>query len=164
MTGMAGKVCLGVSLFFSASSLICPYKVQQVARVVTKLAFDGDGTAPSYSLRLEKQAMGRSHRISRFYGSRRVIQVTIPKTIFNSFNNGLYGYFINNAFVIFGRVFRAVFAKDRHVYLVETNEDYKRKALDNPIDQDRLSLHEFINWHNDICHNLHQVLTKNSCL
>jgi RNA-dependent RNA polymerase len=128
--------------------------VQQNATLTLK-----DGTL---ALRLEKQEIGRSHRFSRFYGSRRILKISIPQSILTDRNHRLIDYFADNAFVIFGRVFRAFFAKEGRVYLIETNENHNRIPSADPVDSTRLSLLDFINWHNSVDANGHQVITNAS--
>ncbi|KAF8522755.1 RNA dependent RNA polymerase-domain-containing protein [Hysterangium stoloniferum] len=78
------------------------------------------GSPPAYHIALQRAELASSQRFARRFGSRRFIRVCLPKKILNAENNGLVEYF-KKPFLLCGRIFRAFEAKDRHVFLIETN-------------------------------------------
>ena len=86
--------------------------------------------------------MTRSHRFGRFVGSRRLLQLKLPK------NAGpKYQEVLQSRFVLCGRVFVALPDKDGKSYLLEINEDYERSTRVAG-DEHRMSLEDFVKWHN----------------
>lgn len=104
-----------------------------------------------YSFRLQKLHKGPSCRITRFYGSKRVIRVSVPDSIAKNDGEQLVGFFTQR-FLLNGRIFQALHSKDSTVYLVETS---RLPCLEPDL---RLkSLWQLINWHNPIETNATQV-------
>lgn len=126
-------------------------RIQQIARLV-----DNDG---GYQLQLGgMQMVGRSHRLARFLGSRRVLQVKLPeKATFDGKMMAAIKDFLCKKFVLCGRVFVPFAVKDKKVYLVETKENYERVPNIADGDQFRLTLPELINWYNPLDLNAKQV-------
>jgi RNA-dependent RNA polymerase len=120
-------------------------RIQQIARMVKT-------SAGLYNLHLgAMQKVGRSHRLARFLGSRRVLQIKLPaKAIFDPKEMKTIKKFLSQKFVLCGRVFAAFAVKDEKIYLVETNEDYEREP--SPADGDylRLSLLDLVKWYNPL--------------
>ena len=110
-------------------------QVQQVARVI-------ETKDRGYHLRLEKIEMKKSHRFARYLGSRHLMQFKLPE----KFENGQD--FLLNSFVLCGRVFVPFCVKDGNVYLLETDLDFERRALNSQGDQYRISFSQLVNWHN----------------
>lgn len=119
--------------------------IQSMDRITDRFVFK---MAP-----LEK---GRSNRFARFFGSRRLVQISVHKDIIYKHMDALM-MFLTKGLVINGRVFRAFFAKDNNVYLTETAETYERRP--NPVEGDhlRLSLLNFIDWFAPLRNNNNQV-------
>ncbi|KAJ3538183.1 hypothetical protein NM688_g6556 [Phlebia brevispora] len=124
-------------------------KIQQLARLVEP---KNDGEQPR--IVLEKMQMTRSHRFGRFVGSRRLLQLKLPK-------NGSPQYlgFLEHKFVLCGRVFISLPSKEGKSYLLEVNEDYERSA-EVPGDECRMSLEDFVAWHNPMEFNRNQPVAK----
>lgn len=123
-------------------------RIQQIA----KMEFVQDTN--SFIIRLEKMQMTRSHRFARFLGSRRLLQM---KNSGDRRDIALERKFLMQRFILCGRVFVPFSSKDGKVYLMETNDDYERTPSDAEGDQHRLSLEEFVQWHNPMSLNQRQV-------
>ena len=122
-------------------------KVQQVAML--READDG------FHLVLTKMEMGKSTRFARSLGSRRMLQVSIPRDVVIHRADELRAFF-GQKFVLCGRVFVAFCVKGARVFLMEIPEDYERVA-DAPGDDKRITLMEFVAWHNPMDRNGSQV-------
>jgi hypothetical protein len=116
-------------------------QIQQIGRVFK----DGD----SYKIVLEPLEKMRSYRFARFYGSRRFLQLRIPDDILKNENEKVKA-FLTKKFILCGRVFLPFHAKDSHLYMVETNEDFDRTSQEWCGDQFRMPFRDFINWHNPL--------------
>ncbi|KAG5718247.1 putative RNA-dependent RNA polymerase SHL2 [Termitomyces sp. T112] len=126
-------------------------RIQQVAELV--------GDKGRYRIRLEPMENKRSYRLARFLGSRRILQVKIPRDLIFKENKQLKE-FMRHKFMLCGRVFVPFFAKARAVYLVETTEDHERQPADWAGDQFRRSFKDIVNWHNPLHLNADQPITK----
>lgn len=145
--------------------------VSQIA-ILVEMSKKGGFTTNSkkttgYTLVLQKHMMGRSNRVARMFGSRRVLQVSVPTASIQRNSEGLRDFF-SHKFVLNGRIFEAVCAKDHSVYLLETG-DYdelgSRLATWSHISNNgRKSLLEFMLWHNPINFNSSQVILVGSSL
>ncbi|KAF8640931.1 hypothetical protein AX17_000578 [Amanita inopinata Kibby_2008] len=124
-------------------------RIQQIARLYK----DNN----KIEIKLEPMEMRRSHRFARYCGSRRILQVRIPDDIGD--NQDIRRYLCNK-FVLCGRVFVPLHAKEGTVYLVETNDDSQRKPQDSCGDQCRRAFADFINWHNPLHLNKSQPISK----
>lgn len=127
-------------------------KIQQILR----LAKGPPGSAEPYIIYLERLENLRSHRIARFLGSRRVIQMRIDTDLMNKERDQVHEYLLHN-FVLCGRVYRPFASKDGTVYLMETDQNYERTTDAYCGDQHRLSFASFVNWHNPVHLNYDQV-------
>ncbi|KAG2122046.1 RNA dependent RNA polymerase-domain-containing protein [Suillus cothurnatus] len=125
-------------------------KIQQVARIVR--------AGSSFRLELEKPEIRRSHRFARFLGSRRILQIRVPASL--TYDTEVPKFLESSKFILCGRVFVPFHAKEGSVYLFETNENIDRQT--NPSDGDdyRLTLHEFVQWHNPLRLNSKQPISK----
>ena len=123
-------------------------KIQQIAR----LEVAGDG---SFRLALCRMESRKSHRFARFLGSRRMLQISIQRLLVNNRGDDLRAFF-KQKFVLCGRIFVAFGAKDNKVFLMETPEDYER-TMRVPGDESRISLNDFVAWHNPLELNSEQV-------
>lgn len=122
-------------------------KIQQVAHIVR--------AGSSFKLELEKPEIRRSYRFSRFLGSRRVLQIRVPASL--TYDTKVLKFLESNKFVLCGRVFVPFHAKEGSVYLFETNENIDRQTNPGDGDGHRLTLYEFVQWHNPLMLNLKQV-------
>lgn len=125
-------------------------KIQQVARV--------EEHGGALRLVLAPMEMRKSCRFARFLGSRRLLQVSVPREILSSQAEKLKEFFMQK-FVLCGRVFVAFGMKEGKIFLMETKEDYERGAP-APGDERRMSLEEFVNWHNPLDKNGKQAVSK----
>jgi hypothetical protein len=109
-----------------------------------------------FTIVLQKHKLGRSNRVLRRFGSRRVLQVSVPPVSIRRNSEALREFF-SNKFVLNGRVFEAVCAKDHTVYLLETSDyDPSGSALatwSRISNAGRMSLFDFMQWHNPIAFN-----------
>lgn len=131
-------------------------KIQQAGRLVKE--------AGSLKIKLEKMESRRSHRFGRYYGSRRFLHIRVSKDLIQKEREDVRRFF-RQKFVLCGRIFVAFHAKERHVYLVETDENYDRQPQQWCGDHHRQSFNQFINWHNplEVVKNTKQVRSL-SCL
>lgn len=121
-------------------------KIQQTAH----LAESEDDAEPPRVI-LDKMQMTRSHRFGRFIGSRRLLQLKLPKN-----TGSKYQKVLENKFVLCGRIFVSLPDKDGKSYLLEVDEDYER-SIQIPGDEHRMSLEDFVKWHNPMEFNGNQV-------
>ena len=91
-------------------------------------------------------------RFARFLGSRRMLRLSIPPRVDKDRLRNL----LARKFVLCGRVFIALRPKEGKggqawkVYLIEVNENVDRRPKDSEGDHRRLTLREFVRWHNPI--------------
>lgn len=128
-------------------------KVDQVLR----LTVDTHG---KFIFRLQPPSKSKSFRFRRFLGSRRLLDVRFSESEPRLRPEKLRDFFTQTPLVINGRIFRAFYARRNGVHLVETNEDLYRPGDPLVGDQFRMSLREFIEWHNPLYANPGQSLTK----
>lgn len=114
---------------------------------------------------LQKHKVGRSTRIARRFGSRRLLQVSLPPVLVQRNGKSILEFF-SNKFVLNGQIFEPVVAKNHTVYLLETsNFDNTGSGLatwSHLSPNGRMSLLDFMQWHNPMDDNSNQVC--NSCL
>ena len=103
-------------------------------------------TTSQYSLQLgAMQKVGRSHRLARYLGLRRVLQIKLPeKMLYNQKEMNELKDLFAYKFVLCGRVFVAFVVKDQKVYLVKTDEDFEHMADYNKGDELRFSLEDLV--------------------
>lgn len=124
-------------------------QVQQIARIVK--------SSGSYKIHLEGlEKRGRSYRLSRYLGSRRVLQVRVPDDMVLKENQNVKA-FLAQKFILCGRVYVPLCSKDNGVYMVETDQDYERFAVEKFGDHLRRSFGDIVRWHNDLALNKDQV-------
>lgn len=109
-----------------------------------------------FSVRLQRPEQRRSHRIARFFGSRRVIILRVGKLEADS----KLRKFIARKFVLLGRVFEPFHAKENNIYLIETSENWGRTPVRSIGDQYRVSFNEFRDMFNPITGNGRQPISK----
>lgn len=126
-------------------------RIQQIGRVRK-----GKGKG-SFVIQLEKPEIRRSHRFSRYLGSRRVLQVRVAEELIYQHGDELREFLICHKFILCGRVFIPFHAKEGSVYMAETNQNYGRQCAHYEGDQYRISLARLIRWHNPFNLNSRQV-------
>ena len=104
-----------------------------------------------------------STRIARFLGSRRILHLGVAENLLFKDECGVM-QFLNQKFVLCGRVFVALKSREGKVYLVEVREDYGRQAQLREGDDKRKSFWEIVNWHNPMKRNVKQVCHVYGCL
>ncbi|KAG9121227.1 hypothetical protein FRC07_002909, partial [Ceratobasidium sp. 392] len=112
-----------------------------------------------FKFTIQPPSKDKSFRIRRRMGSRCIFKVSITEELCRAFRKTI-DFFVKNALIINGRVFRAYYAQNKSIHMVETNETRYRPA--DPLfgDQYRMSLQEFIEWHNPLYANPTQPLPK----
>jgi len=123
-------------------------RIQQVVRLSKS-----NGT---FRYRLDQASMQRSNRFARFLGSRRILQVKLSKELQFSKDNSLSDH-LSSRFLFCGRVFAPFASKDSSVYMMEVDEDVERSSDRHQGDNARMSLWDFIDWHNPFVLNMDQV-------
>ena len=103
-----------------------------------------------------------SARIARFLGSRRILSLGVAESLLFKDEHGVK-QFLNQKFVVCGRVFVALKSKEGKVYLVETKEDYERQAQLKEGDNKRKTFQEILDWHNPMNRNEKQVCFIHGC-
>lgn len=130
-------------------------QIQQIARIVE---LKGKG---GYKIHLDHPEKRRSHRLARYLGSRRIIQLRVPDKLLPDEEKNVNQY-LSQKFILCGRVFVPLHAKDNSAYLVETNEEWDgRKPTYWCGDQYRKSFAEIVAWHNPLDLNNKQVMWTN---
>lgn len=103
-----------------------------------------------------------STRIARFLGSRRILHLGVADNVLFKHENGVK-QFLNQKFILCGRVFVALKSKEGKVYMVEVKEDYERHAQMREGDNKRKTFQEIIDWHNPMNRNKNQVCSSHLC-
>jgi RNA-dependent RNA polymerase len=124
-------------------------RIQQVVR----LSKSKNGT---FQYRLDQPSMQRSNRFARFLGSRRILQIKLSKDIRYAKDNSNTKH-LGSRFLFCGRIFAPFASKDSSVYMMELNEDAYRNPDRHQGDDTRISLWDFIKWHNPLSSNANQV-------
>jgi hypothetical protein len=123
-----------------------------------KIQFQGklqkDEIAGIFKIVLERCTLGASCRFTRRFGSKSFLRIKIPARLRHS-NSGLPSFF-RKAFIIWGRVFRAFYAKDETVFMFRTTEIFDESCI-RPAQYNGMSLWELIQWHNPLEYNITQV-------
>lgn len=109
----------------------------------------------NYRIELERAVLGPSCRFKRRFGSPNFLHIKIPSNLLHNSNSKLREFFFR-PFILWGRVFRSFYAKDRTVFLFRTNE----MMMDGKFYPDHFpgpSLLRFLDWHNPLETNANQV-------
>lgn len=123
-------------------------QIQQIARLE-------ETSLGAFRLVLTKMEMRKSHRFGRFLASRRLLQVSVPQSLVNSSKPRLDEFF-KQKFVLCGRTFVLCGSKDSKVFLLEVPESYERPCRVRG-DEQRMTLEDFVQWHNPLGLNGQQV-------
>ena len=109
-----------------------------------------------FRYRLDQPSMQRSNRFARFLGSRRILQIKLSKELQYAKDSGITEH-LGSRFLFCGRVFAPFASKDSSVYMMELNEDVDRSPDYHQGDDTRITLWDFIGWHNPLSSNMDQV-------
>jgi RNA-dependent RNA polymerase len=109
-----------------------------------------------FTYRLDRPALKKSTRFARFLGSRRILKVALSKELRFEKGSSVRDH-LSGRFVLCGRVFVPFASRDGSAYMVEVNEDEDRKLDRAQGDDRRMSLWDFIEWHNPLGLNQKQV-------
>lgn len=123
-------------------------RIQQVVRL--------SKSNGKFRYRLDQPSMQRSNRFARFLGSRRILQLKLSKELQYAKDSGILEH-LGSRFLFCGRVFAPFASKDSSVYMMELNEDVDRSPDRHQGDDTRISLWDFIEWHNPLSSNKNQV-------
>ncbi|KAH9176853.1 RNA dependent RNA polymerase-domain-containing protein [Lactarius sanguifluus] len=105
----------------------------------------------TFRYRLDQPGMQRSNRFARFLGSRRILQVKLSKDLQFAKESGIPEH-LGSRFLFCGRVFAPFAAKD--------SSDVDRNLDPHQGDDTRISLWDFIEWHNPLSKNMNQPMGK----
>jgi RNA-dependent RNA polymerase len=109
-----------------------------------------------FTYRLDRPELKKSTRFARFLGSRRIFKVKLSKDLRYEKGNSVHDH-LSGPFVLCGRVFMPFASKEGNAYLMEVNEEKDRKPDRAQGDDTRMSLWDFIQWHNPLGMNENQV-------
>ena len=110
-----------------------------------------------FTYRLDRPDLKKSTRFARFLGSRRIIKVKLSKDLLYEKGDGVRDH-LSGPFVLCGRIFVPFASKEGNTYIMEVNEDKDRAPDSAQGDENRMSLWDFIQWHNPLDLNQNQVL------
>ena len=125
----------------------------RIEQVVKLSKVNGD-----FAYRLLRPALTKSTRFARFLGSRRILKVKLPKNLRFEKDSGVIEH-LSGPFVLCGRVFVPFASKEGSAYMMEVDEDEDREPDSAQGDGTRMSLWDFIQWHNPFALNENQVRT-----
>ncbi|PPQ99097.1 hypothetical protein CVT24_009364 [Panaeolus cyanescens] len=108
-----------------------------------------------YEIELEPPVLGPSTRITRQFASWSIIRVKIPERILYSDTQQLQQFF-RRRFILWGKVYRAIYAKEGTVFLFWTNEVYGSTTKHSG----RLSFEDLLDWGNPLAKNAQQLMPK----
>lgn len=125
-------------------------QIQQIVRLTR--AKEG-----KFSLTLCRMQKTRSHRFARYHGSRHILQMKIVDTRGDLEEEKK---FLQQNFILCGRIFVPFSVKDGKVYMLEIDEGYGRGSSDLEGDDHRYALDAFVMCHNPIALNMGQVCSS----
>ena len=109
-----------------------------------------------FTYRLDRPDLKKSTRFARFLGSRRILKVKLSKDLLYEKGDSVREH-LSAPFVLCGRVFVPFASKEGSAYFLEVNEDEDRVLDSSQGDDKRMSLWDFIQWHNPLDLNQNQV-------
>ncbi|KAJ7238761.1 RNA dependent RNA polymerase-domain-containing protein [Mycena haematopus] len=119
-----------------------------------------DDPERQYEIYLEKPRKGRSHRFARDLGSPSILHLSVPSRLVRDEGDSVRR-FLAQRFILNGRVYIPIPPKDTtSVYLIQTDQNYERKALAWYGDKLRLSFDQFVQRHNPPGPNSQQPFAK----
>ncbi|KAG9083156.1 hypothetical protein FS749_006259 [Ceratobasidium sp. UAMH 11750] len=113
-----------------------------------------------FKFTLEQPTKSKSSRFSRFMGSRRLIQCHFSERDGRDYQEEIIRFFASKKLLVNGRLFQAFYGHGSKIELMEINEDFWRTADEVVGDHNRMSLLEFVAWHNNVDLNYRQALGK----
>ncbi|KAI0271441.1 RNA dependent RNA polymerase-domain-containing protein [Gloeopeniophorella convolvens] len=125
-------------------------RIQQTVRVTKSGA--------AYSYLLDPPDMRKSNRFSRYLGSRRVLKMKLSPEL--QYNSDVVLEHLSSRFVLCGRVFVPFASKEGNIHMMEVNEDLHRNPDRSQGDDTRISLWDFVEWHNPLSMNQKQPISK----
>ncbi|KAJ1300623.1 hypothetical protein OPQ81_002276 [Rhizoctonia solani] len=131
-------------------------KVQQRVR----LDVSKTGGTLEFKFALEQPKKSKSCRFSRFLGSRRLIECHFSMKDAREHKLAIIDFFVKKKLLINGRLFQAFYGQQGKVNLMEINQDFCREPMLELGDDNRLSLSDFITWHNNLHLNADQPINK----
>lgn len=127
-------------------------RIEQVVRLSKS-----NGTS-GFSYRLDRPGLQKSTRFARFLGSRRILKVKLSKDLqYEPEEVSGVRKHLSCTFVLCGRVFVPFASKGGSAYMMEVNEEQDRKPDNSQGDGTRISLWDFVQWHNPLTLNRDQV-------
>ncbi|KEP48177.1 RNA-dependent RNA polymerase [Rhizoctonia solani 123E] len=131
-------------------------KVQQ--RLHLDISETGGGL--DFKFTLEQPTKSKSCRFSRFLGSRRLVECHFSMKNAKKHKAAIIDFFVKKRLLINGRLFQAFYGHQGKVNLMEINQDFHRSPLSELGDDNRISLTDFIAWHNNLHLNSNQTINK----
>ncbi|CAE6395732.1 unnamed protein product [Rhizoctonia solani] len=131
-------------------------KVQQ--RLCLDISETGSGL--DFKFKLEQPTKSKSCRFSRFLGSRRLVECHFSMSNAKKHKGAIIDFFVKKKLLINGRLFQAFYGHQGKVNLMEINQDFHRAPLSELGDNNRMSLIDFITWHNNLHLNSNQTINK----
>ncbi|CAE6522319.1 unnamed protein product [Rhizoctonia solani] len=113
-----------------------------------------------FKFTLEQPIKSKSCRFSRFLGSRRLVECHFSMRDAREHKQAIVEFFVKKKLLINGRLFQAFYGHQGKINLMEINQDFHREPLPELGDDNRLSLSEFITWHNNLHLNSNQTINK----
>ncbi|KAG8796073.1 hypothetical protein FRC12_005343 [Ceratobasidium sp. 428] len=114
----------------------------------------------SFKFTLEQPQKSKACRFSRYLGSRRLIQCHFSEKDGRTYRDAIIKFFASKKLLINGRLFQAFYGHGSKVELMEINEDVGRTADPMFGDHNRMSLLDFIAWHNNFELNYKQTVGR----
>ncbi|KAG9090168.1 hypothetical protein FRC06_001192 [Ceratobasidium sp. 370] len=113
-----------------------------------------------FKFTLEQPTKSKSSRFSRYLGSRRLIQCHFSERDGRNHREAIIKFFASKKLLVNGRLFQAFYGHSSKIELMEINEDFGRTPDVVFGDYNRISLLEFVAWHNNVDLNYKQTLGK----
>ena len=99
----------------------------------------------TYAFKLEKLTYGRSNRLSRYFGSASVLQVSVEKKLRRD-NDTMRGL-LSTYLCLFGRIFMPIHAKDGKAHFVQCRMASMSKDV---VNYPRVTKTELLDWYNPL--------------
>jgi RNA-dependent RNA polymerase len=122
----------------------------------SKTSFEG----LDFIFTLEQPTRAKSNRFSRYLGSRRLIECHFTEQDGRKYQDKLIKFFTLKKLLVNGRLFQAFYGHASKIELMEIDEDFGRTPDPAVGDLNRISLGDFIAWHNNFTQNSNQTLNK----
>ncbi|KAJ7590902.1 RNA dependent RNA polymerase-domain-containing protein [Mycena floridula] len=114
-----------------------------------------------FAVKLKQAERGPSSRFTRRFGSLSFLRISLSRKLQKEDGKSVVLPLLQRPFILLGQVFRAFFADGQTVFFFRTNEKVDATGrLTTQRVPERLSLFEFLNWHNPLEHNSKQLVVK----